>query len=125
MVASFAMKWKESTVMRIRNFFRHLAESFKSLRRNGWMTLSSVTAVTVTLAILGVFLVVILNTVKLADDMENNVDVSVYINYGTKEAEMKKLEQDLKDLPHVKSVTFSRSEESSGGKENEARACMG
>lgn len=97
--------------MRIRNFFRHLAESFKSLRRNGWMTLSSVTAVTVTLAILGVFLVVILNTVKLADDMENNVDVSVYINYGTKEAEMKKLEQDLKDLPHVKSVTFSSQDE--------------
>lgn len=97
--------------MMIRNFFRHLAESLKSLRRNGWMTLSSITAVTVTLAILGVFLVIILNTVKLADDMENNVDVSVYVNYGTKEADKKKLEQQLKDLPHVKSVAFSSQDE--------------
>ena len=54
----------------IRTFFRHVLESIKSLRRNGWMTISSISAVAITLTLLGIFLTIILNTVKLAEDME-------------------------------------------------------
>ena len=91
----------------IRTFFRHILESLKSLRRNGWMTVSSISAVTITLALLGVFLVVIMNTVKLAQDMEDNVDVSVFVAYGTDDKGKQQLEKDLKALDHVKKVTFS------------------
>ncbi|MDN6130069.1 MAG: cell division protein FtsX, partial [Tetragenococcus halophilus] len=91
----------------LRNFFQHVLESLKSLRRNGWMTVSSVTAVTVTLTLLGAFLVIILNTVKLAQDMENNVEVSVYVNYETDEDEKKELRNNLEEIPHVESIDFS------------------
>jgi Cell division protein len=91
----------------IRTFFRHILESLKSLRRNGWMTVSSISAVTITLALLGVFLIVIMNTVKLAQDMEDNVDVSVFVAYGTDEKGKKQLEKDLNALDHVEKVTFS------------------
>lgn len=40
---------------------RHLRESFKSLGRNTWMTFASISAVTVTLILVGVFLVIMLN----------------------------------------------------------------
>ncbi|KAF1305493.1 ABC transporter permease [Enterococcus saccharolyticus] len=95
----------------IRTFFRHILESLKSLRRNGWMTISSISAVTITLTLLGVFLVVIMNTVKLAQDMENNVDVSVFITYGTDEEGKKELEKELKAIPHVESVSYSSQDE--------------
>lgn len=95
----------------IRTFFRHILESIKSLRRNGWMTISSISAVTITLSLLGVFLIVILNTVKLAQDMENNVEVSVFIANGTTQEEQDELEANLKALPNVKSVRFSSQEE--------------
>ncbi|GMG63478.1 permease-like cell division protein FtsX [Tetragenococcus halophilus] len=95
----------------LRNFFQHVLESLKSLRRNGWMTVSSVTAVTVTLALLGAFLVIILNTVKLAQDMENNVEVSVYVNYETDEDEKKELRNNLEEIPHVESIDFSSKDE--------------
>ncbi len=91
----------------IRTFFRHILESFKSLKRNGWMTVSSISAVTITLTLLGVFLLIIMNTVKLAEDMESNVDVSVFITYGTDDEGKEELEEQLKEIPHVKSVSFS------------------
>ncbi|MIM38921.1 cell division protein FtsX, partial [Listeria monocytogenes] len=60
----------------IRTFFRHLLESIKSLKRNGWMTIASLSAVTITLTLVGIFLGVILNATKLAEDIRENVDVS-------------------------------------------------
>lgn len=95
----------------IRTFFRHIFESLKSLRRNGWMTVSSVSAVAITLTLLGIFLVIIMNAVKLAQDMENNVDVTVFVAYGTDEEGKKDLEEQLKNIDHVQSVTFSSQDE--------------
>ncbi len=91
----------------IRTFFRHLLESIKSLKRNGWMTVASVSAVTITLSLVGVFMAVIINATKLAEDIESNVDVSVFIEYGTKQPEIDALEKELKGLDDVKGVKFS------------------
>lgn len=91
----------------IRTFFRHLLESIKSLKRNGWMTVASVSAVTITLTLVGVFMAVIMNATKLAEDIEGNVDVSVFVDIGTNEKDMKNLEKQLKEIDHVKSVKFS------------------
>ena len=40
---------------------------------------------------------VIFNATKLADDIEKNVTVSVFVDIGTKQNEMKTLENNLKD----------------------------
>lgn len=91
----------------IRTFFRHILESIKSLKRNGWMTVASVSAVTITLTLVGLFMAVIINATKIAEDIEGNVEVSVFIDIGTNEKDMKKLESELKEIDHVKNVTFS------------------
>ncbi|MGX6970248.1 permease-like cell division protein FtsX [Vagococcus bubulae] len=91
----------------ISNFFRHIGSALKNLKRNGWMTLASVSAVTVTLTLVGIFLGVILNVAKIADDIKDNVDVSVFIDIGTPESEVKELGEKLKDIDGVKDVTFS------------------
>lgn len=91
----------------IRRFFRHLLESMKSLKRNGWMSISSISAVAITLSLLAIFAAIILNAVKLADDMENNVDVSVFVVTGANDDDKKELEKELKAIDHVKTVTFS------------------
>lgn len=63
----------------IRRFFRHFVESLKSLKRNGWMTVAAVSSVTITLTLVGIFASVIVNTAKLATDLENNVRINVYL----------------------------------------------
>lgn len=94
----------------IRIFFRHVGESLKSLRRNGWMTLASVSAVTITLTLVGVFLGVILNVTKLAKDIETAVDISIFVEIGADQAELNTLEGELKALPEVTGVVFSDKE---------------
>lgn len=91
----------------IRTFFRHLLESIKSLKRNGWMTIASVSAVTITLTLAGVFLAVIANATKLAEDIERNVDVSVFVEIGTTPEEMDTLADELARINHVETVDFS------------------
>ena len=91
----------------IRTFFRHLLESLKSLKRNGWMTVASATAVAISLTLLGIFLALIMNATKLAEDIENNVDISVLVDIGTNQEDIDKLKKELEDLPNVKSVEFS------------------
>lgn len=122
MAELFETKRKGNTATMIRNIFRHILESFKSLKRNGWMTLASTSAVTITLILVGAFLSIIQNTSKLASDIENNVTVTVFVNVGfddnsekIKDDEGKevdnpnyhKLKDALEKLDDVESVTFS------------------
>ncbi|MFW7418908.1 permease-like cell division protein FtsX [Vagococcus fluvialis] len=91
----------------IRNFFRHIGSALKNLKRNGWMTLASVSAVTVTLTLVGIFLGVILNVTKIAEDINNSVDVSVFVDIGTDEKDTKALGEDLNKIANVEKVVFS------------------
>ena len=111
MVVLFATNVRGNTVTMIRTFFRHIGESLKSLKRNGWMTLASVSAVTVTLVLVGIFLSIIFNVTKLAKDIERTVDVSVFVEIGTEKKELDNLEKELKKLPEVKEVKFSSKKE--------------
>ncbi|MCP0886361.1 permease-like cell division protein FtsX [Ligilactobacillus sp. WILCCON 0076] len=93
-------------------FKRHLAESLKSLKRNGWMSVAAISAVTVTLLLVGVLLSILLNVNKIAHDVENDVQVRVIIDRGTNEKQIKQIKQKLTKIDGVKKIEFSsRSEE--------------
>lgn len=91
----------------IKNFFRHIFESLKSLKRNGWMSIASISAVTITLILVGMSLSVIWNVTNFAKNVENDVDIAVYIQIGTTEAEVEALKHELQALPNVENVEFS------------------
>lgn len=75
------------------------------------MTVASVSAVTITLVLVGIFLGFILNATHLASSIEDNVDISVYIDIGTDEKETKQVKTELEKLKHVDKVTFSSKDE--------------
>ncbi|MDG5471641.1 permease-like cell division protein FtsX [Jeotgalibacillus sp. ET6] len=97
--------------MKARTISRHFRESFKSLIRNGWMTFASVSAVTVTLLLVGVFTALMLNMNKAATDIENDVEMNVYIEIEADEVSVSALEDQITDLSGVESVTYSSKEE--------------
>ncbi len=74
------MSTEVTTAMKGRTLSRHLRESVKSLGRNSWMTFASISAVTVTLLLVGVFAVIMMNLNKLATDLENDVEIRVLID---------------------------------------------
>ncbi len=75
--------------MMIRNFFRHIGESLKNIKRNGWMTIAAVSSVMITLVLVGAFLSIIMNVSKLATDIENNVRIVAYMNLDVHDQEQK------------------------------------
>lgn len=86
---------------------RHLRESFKSLKRNGWMSVAAVSAVTVTLLLVGVLLSILLNVNKVATDIENDVQVRVIIDRGTNKKQEASLKKKLEKIDGVKKIEFS------------------
>ncbi|TFE03900.1 permease-like cell division protein FtsX [Jeotgalibacillus salarius] len=101
--------------MKARTLSRHFRESFKSLVRNGWMTFASVSAVTVTLLLVGVFTALMLNMNKAADDIENDVEMNVYVELEADEQAVSTLEQEIERLTGVESVDYSTKEEELSG----------
>ena len=63
----------------ISRFFRHLWESIKNLKRNGWMTFFAITSVSITLMLVAVIGAVIFNTERIATGIENNIRVNTYL----------------------------------------------
>lgn len=103
--------------MKPRTILRHFRESLKSLGRNGWMTFASVSAVTVTLLLVGVFVVLMLNMNKIASDIENDVEVRVLVEIGTEQAQVEELQTKIQQINGIDSIEFS-------SKENELRNLM-
>jgi cell division transport system permease protein len=105
------MKRRGNTAMTINTLKRHLRESIKSLGRNGWMTFASISAVTVTLLLVGVFLVVMLNMNNFAKKIENDVEIRVHIDVTATEKDKEALKAQIDAIPEVKEITFSSKEE--------------
>lgn len=93
--------------MKISTFKRHVIESLKSLKRNGWMSIAAFSAVTVTLLLVGILLSILMNVNKVASDIENDVQVRVLINRGTTKKQEQKLKENLEDLNYVGKIKFS------------------
>jgi cell division transport system permease protein len=99
------------TVMKIRTLGRHATESFKSIGRNGWMTFASVSAVTVTLILVGVFFVIMMNLNKVAQTIEEDVQIRVHIDVAANAEDQQKLKSEIENISEVQSVKFSSKEQ--------------
>ncbi len=100
-----------NTVMKARTLARHLRESFKSLRRNSWMTFASVSAVTVTLLLVGVFIMIMMNLNKVADNLEEDVEIKVIVDPAADTESVQKLEEQVRQTTGVMEVVYSSRDE--------------
>ena len=97
--------------MKARTLWRHFRESLKSLGRNGWMTFASVSAVTVTLLLVGVFVMIMMNLNKVADDLENDVEMKVFLTLETDDSRQQVIEETINNIPEVESAVYSTKED--------------
>jgi cell division transport system permease protein len=107
----YVMSKEVITVMKIRTIGRHARESLKSIKRNGWMTFASVSAVTVTLILVGVFFVIMMNLNRVAQTIEEDVEIRVHIDVAANEQDQQSLKSEIEKIPEVKSVVYSPKQE--------------
>lgn len=97
--------------MKISTAIRHVREGGKNVVRNGWMSFASISAISISLFILGVFVLLALNVNQLADEVEGQVEIRVYLDASVTEAEIPLIQNDLGSLPEVMEVRFVSKEE--------------
>lgn len=105
------MNIEVNTDMKFRTLVRHFRESFKSIGRNGWMTFASVSAVTVTLTLVGVFLVIMMNLNHIAGNVENDVEIRAHIDNAADKEDMQAISKQIMAIGGIDSVIFSPKDE--------------
>lgn len=93
--------------MKFRTLKRHVREGFKNIIRNGWMSVASIGAVTVTLILVGSFVAIMLNVNQMANKVEEDVEIKVLIDLTAEDDDVATLGEEIEDIDKVGSVSFS------------------
>lgn len=97
--------------MKIRTIGRHFRQGLVNIFRNGWMTVASILSVTITLLILGVFLLLAMNVNYIADQLEGQIEIQAFVDLHTEEAELIEIENRIKNFAEVQDVYLIPSQE--------------
>ena len=82
-----------------------IRETGKSIKRNGIMSFASISTVAVSLLVLGMFLLMYLNTDNLAKYLESQVEMTVYLEDTATGEEVADIREKLKKMEGVVKVT--------------------
>lgn len=88
-----------------------IKEVYTSFKRNIWMTLASIFTVVLSLFILGFFSIVILNLNKMADTLESQVQISVYLKDNLSQEEIDETKETLSKIEGLQDIKFITREE--------------
>ena len=83
-----------------------LAEALRSLWRNYFMTIAAVVTVFLSMFLLGVVMVFVYNINAVLKDVEQKVEITIYLKDSATTDEIEALRQEIVDLPEVKEVQF-------------------
>jgi cell division transport system permease protein len=97
--------------MKVRTLSRHVREGVRNIFRNGWMSFASISSISISLFLFGLFLMFSINISYIASQIENKVEISVYLNSGTTQDEINEVQVQLSGIQQVKTITFVSKEE--------------
>ncbi|MDU0205726.1 MULTISPECIES: permease-like cell division protein FtsX [Paenibacillus] len=97
--------------MKISTFSRHLREGTRNVVRNGWMTFASISSIAISLFILGIFVLITLNVNDIASQIEDQVEINVYLEVNTHQDQITELQTQIQGLQGVKTIKFVSKEE--------------
>ncbi|MGB9885795.1 MAG: permease-like cell division protein FtsX [Moorellales bacterium] len=89
-------------------FFR---QALLGLRRSGWLTVAAVATVSISLFLLGLFVLLVLNLNLIVSSLESEVEAAVFVEPGAPRDVLPELEAALRRLPGVQEVILVPKEE--------------
>ncbi|MGL4521293.1 MAG: permease-like cell division protein FtsX [Bacilli bacterium] len=93
--------------MRISTVQRHFRESFRSVIRNTWSTVASVSSVTVTLILVAAFLMLMMNINHIATRAENDLVIRVMVELTADKDQQQILKAEIDKISEVQSIKYS------------------
>ena len=92
--------------MKIRTSEYFVREVIISMIRNRWMTFASIGTVTVSLFVLGVFMMLVVNLTRMASELESQVQIAVYLNDALTEEGRAEVEQMMRDMKNISKIEY-------------------
>jgi cell division transport system permease protein len=89
----------------------YIKETFTSLKRNSLMSIASISTVALSILVLGIFLTMVLNVNNLASHLENQVQVTIYMDDSASAEQLKHMEKVLQSTAGIVKVTPRTKEE--------------
>jgi len=97
--------------MHIRSLLYFLGEALKSIARNGWMSIASVGVVSITLLLLGSFMVISFNVALLTQDIKEQIQIVIYLDEACDEETRLELQRMLTLHPQMEEVRYVSKDE--------------
>ena len=91
--------------------FRVFREGFLGVKRHGAMSFSSASAVTMTLLIIGAFVLLNANLQHIVTNVEGNVQIHAKIKTSVTDSGIQDLQKKIEAIPGVREVVFSSKEQ--------------
>lgn len=95
----------------ITRFFRHVKEGFINVFRNLAMSISSITAVTITLLLVGVFFIISTNISSISGSIKSSLIILVKIDREVNDDDIVILQEKIENIEYVQTVTYSTKHE--------------
>ena len=92
--------------MKIRTSEYFVREVIISMIRNRWMTFASIGTVTVSLFVLGVFMLLVVNLTRMASELESQVQITVYLNDALTEEGRAEVEKMMRDMNSISKIEY-------------------
>lgn len=95
----------------INRFFRHIREGFINVFRNLAMSISSITAVTITLILVGAFFMISANISSISDSIKGGLIIVVKVDKDVNDEDIVILQEKIENIEHMKNVEYSSKHE--------------
>ena len=93
--------------MIFRRFIRHIKEGFIGVKRHFAMAISSASAVTITLTMVGVFGILAVNMAYLSQEIEQSISLVALIDYGVDDlSQVAAMRSEIEAMPDVDKIEY-------------------
>jgi len=86
-------------------------QAWQNLNQNRWMNAVTLATITLSFIVVGIFLILFLNTQELLKEWQSRMRITAYLSDSLSTNEIKKLQDDLLGLTEVEEVTYRSKEE--------------
>lgn len=86
--------------------WRTLNEAFRNFIRNGWLSVATISILTISLYLISLTFVIGITTDFLLKNVQEKINISIYFNPGTEEMDILSIKNRLSTFQEVKSVEY-------------------
>ena len=90
---------------------RNIRDSFQSVFRNFSLSLASISCITITLLVVSISMILSVNVNNFATLVEKDVTIVTFLDVNISDEKIKVVEQEIKRLSNIESITFQSKDE--------------